>query len=133
MFKVLAGIVVVVSILFVGCCSAQADQVNSQIIRAIDLDNYPNVEFSIVTAATDIITGQGGAISYKFAGSSSTPAAFWVDGIVLRWNSKTDAAFGFSTTVPFGGSTLKDNTRIGAGYLFRDETIIGYVRVPVSW
>lgn len=133
MFKLFFGVILSVVMVCGLCYSVQADQVNSQIIRAIDLDNYPNVEFSLVTAVIDTVTGQGGAVSYKFAGSSSTPTAFWFDGIVMRWDSKTDAGVGISTTIPFGGATLEDNARIGAGYLFRDETIIGYVRVPISW
>jgi len=106
--------------------------VTSQAVRLVPLDD-PRLEFSIVTSVAPTVTGQGGCASYQFAGSDTSGAKAWADLGVMRWESKTDPFAGVSTNIPFGGQTLSDNARIGAGYLFRADTVFGYLRGVISF
>ena len=81
-----------------------------------------------VAAVSPTVTGTGAAVSYRWT-PMEKKMALWGDLGALRWESDTDGFVGVSTNVPIGGQTIKENTAIGGGWLFRAQQLFAYTRV----
>lgn len=128
MFKFVLPILLLISI----CSVSMADRVGVANIadvttKVISLDS-PDWEFSTLVVKNPTATRMGGALSYRFLESRDN--SIWADLGAVRYDNSFDPLFGFSTNMPFGGRLLEENTRIGAWYLLKSETIAVGIRIP---
>jgi len=106
--------------------------VTSQVARIIDISDS-RLELSALALVSPTATGTGGCASYLIGSNTSGTLKVWGDLGIMRLDSETNGLIGLSTTVPFGGVTLTDNTRVGIGYAWPYDGPVAYIRTPFSF